>query len=132
MFKCKLRVRYAESDQMGVVYYANFFIYFEAARSEFMRTHGFPYSEMEKNGFFVPVVEAYCKYLSPAHYDDELEIHLWVLELKNTSFKYGYKVVREGKVLAEGFTRHVVVNKDMKPVRIPEKVKRMLEKFIIK
>jgi acyl-CoA thioester hydrolase len=116
---------------MGVVYYANFFVYFESARTDFMRYVGFPYGEMEKKGIFVPVIEAYCRYLSPAYYEDELEIHLWVSEIKNTSFKYSYEVKRGEKLLAKGYTRHVLVNRDMKPMRINEDIKKVLEKYYI-
>jgi len=132
MFEYKFHVRYAETDQMGVVYYANFFIYFEAARSAFMRAHGYPYSRLEKEGLFLPVVEAYCNYKSPAHYDEEITIKLGIKEMKNTSFKIHYDVLREEKLLATGYTKHVFTNRDMKPVRIPEEVRKIFEKYLIK
>ncbi len=131
MFEYKLNVRYAETDQMGVVYYANFFIYFEAARSAFMRENGYSYSKIEKSGLFLPVVEAYCSYKSPAYFDEELKIKLGIKEMKNTSFKIYYKVLREDKILAEGYTKHVFTNKNMKPVRIPEEIRKIFEKYLI-
>ncbi|MEN3046059.1 MAG: thioesterase family protein [Candidatus Hydrothermales bacterium] len=132
MFEHKIHVRYAETDQMGVVYYANFFVYFEAARTSFMRENGYPYSKLEKEGFFLPVVEAYCEYKSPAHYDEELTVRLFVKELKNTSFKIQYDIYREDKLIATGYTRHVLTDKNLKPVRIPNKIREIFEKHLIK
>lgn len=132
MFEYKLSVRYAETDQMGVVYYANFFTYFEAARSSFMREKGYPYSELEKKGLFLPVIEAYCNYKSPAHYDEELVIKLGIMEMKNSSFKIHYDVLRGGTLLATGYTRHVFTDRNFKPVRIPDEIKKIFEKYLIK
>ncbi len=132
MFEYKLFVRYAETDQMGVVYYANFFIYFEAARSAFMRENGYPYSELEKRGLFLPVIEAHCNYRSPAHYDEELVIKLGIMEMKNSSFKIHYDVLRDNTLIATGYTRHVFTNRSFKPAKIPEEIRKIFEKYLIK
>ncbi|MBI5307162.1 MAG: acyl-CoA thioesterase [Planctomycetes bacterium] len=91
----KTRVRYQETDQMGVVYYANFFVYFEMGRTEFLRHMGMPYSEMEKEQIFFPVTETYCKFRSPARYDDVLIIQTWISEMKHATVEFSYKIIRE-------------------------------------
>lgn len=108
---------------MGVVYYANFFIYFEEARGAHLRSIGYPYSELEKKGYFAPVREAYCEYLVPAHYEDTLAVKLRVEIVREASFKYIYEVLRDNKLIARGYTVHVLVNKHLKPTRIPEKLR---------
>jgi acyl-CoA thioester hydrolase len=126
VFEHKLRVRYAETDKMGVVYYANFFIYFEEARGAHLRSIGYSYSALEEKGYFTPVKEAFCEYLSPAYYEDILTIKLKVEILREASFKYIYEVERGDKLVARGYTIHVLVNKELKPVRIPDGLKRAL------
>src|SRR5258708_33493210 len=81
------RVRYAETDQMGVVHHANYLVWFELARSEFCRTHGIDYRQMEAEGFVLPVVEARVRYVSPARYEDEVVVHSTVLEVRQTMLK---------------------------------------------
>jgi acyl-CoA thioester hydrolase len=123
----RIRVRYAETDQMGVVYYANFFIWFEVARVELLRQLGFDYKEMElADGCHIAVVEASCRYKSPARYDDELILQTRLLNVRRSVLKFGYRVLRvetesAPRLLAEGETTHVVVDREMKTVPLPEK-----------
>lgn len=118
----KLRVRYAETDQMGVVYYANYFVWCEIGRVEFLRGLGFDYKTMEvEDGCMLPVVEASCRYKASARYDDEVEIETRVTGLRQSLIKFAYRMVRAGtgELLAEAETVHVVVNKDMEKQPMP-------------
>ena len=107
-----MRVRYSETDQMKVVYNANYLDWFEVSRTELCRKWGKPYSEWEEVGLILPVAEAYCRYKSPAHYDDEVELLARVSELKPHRIKFEYQVrnANSGKLLAEGWTRHACVD----------------------
>ena len=110
-----VRVRYAETDKMGIVYYANYLIWFEIGRAEFCRARGFSYSEMEESDdAFLVVAEAYCRYKRPAYYDDELLIRTHITELRRRSLRFGYEVVRlkDGQIIAEGETGHVVTDSE--------------------
>jgi acyl-CoA thioester hydrolase len=132
----RIRVRYAETDQMGVVYYANFFIWFEIGRVELLRQLGFQYKEMEiDDDCHIPVVEASCRYKSPARYDDELLLETTVLALRRTVIKFGYRLLRPENealtLLAEGETTHVTVNRSMRKVRLPQKYVSVLEQFLV-
>jgi acyl-CoA thioester hydrolase len=132
----RIRVRYAETDQMGVVYYANFFIWFEIGRVELLRQLGFQYKEMEiDDDCHIPVVEANCRYKSPARYDDELLLETSVLVLRRTVIKFGYRLLRPENqaltLLAEGETTHVTVNRSMRKVRLPQKYVTVLEQFLV-
>jgi|HubBroStandDraft_5_1064220.scaffolds.fasta_scaffold583323_2 acyl-CoA thioester hydrolase len=132
----RIRVRYAETDQMGVVYYANFFIWFEIGRVELLRQLGFQYKEMEiEDDCHIPVVEANCRYKSPARYDDELLLETTVLALRRTVIKFGYRLLRWENdaltLLAEGETTHVTVNRSMRKVRLPQKYVTVLEQFLV-
>ncbi len=122
IFHYSLTVRYFETDQMSVVYYAHYLVWFEEARTEYLRHQGFPYKRLESMGFYLPVSEAYCKYMSPARYDDHLIVETWIEELKSVSLKIGYRIIREEDkmVLATGFTVHPCINKERKIVRFPE------------
>lgn len=122
-----IRVRYAETDQMGVVYYANFFVWFEIGRVELLRQLGFNYKTMEvEDDCFIPVVEASCRYKSPARYDDELTIETAVTGVRGAVLKFRYRVVRDAQVLAEGETTHVVTDRTMTKRALPEKYVRAL------
>lgn len=112
------RVPYADTDQMGVVYYANYLVLFERARNEMLRAYGLTYRELEQLGVALPVVEASVEYHSPSHYDDLLEISAVCSEYKGVRIKVSCQVRRDGKLLAEGFTRHVFADmKTLRPVR---------------
>jgi acyl-CoA thioester hydrolase len=132
----KIRVRYAETDQMGVVYYANFFIWFEVGRVELLRQLGFHYKQMEiDDNCHIPVVEANCRYKSPARYDDELLLETSVLAIRRSVLKFGYRLLRpenEGTtLLAEGETVHVTVDRSFRPVRLPQKYVAVLGQFLV-
>jgi acyl-CoA thioester hydrolase len=108
-----LRVRYAETDKMGVVYHANYLIWFEIGRTEFCRARGFSYRDMEESeNAFLVVVESYCRYKAPAFYDDVLMVRTHITELRRRSLRFGYEIIREsdGKIIAEGETGHVVTD----------------------
>ena len=108
-----VRVRYAETDKMGVVYHANYLVWFEIGRTEFCRARGFSYRDMEENDHaFLVVAESYCRYKAPAYYDDELLIRTHVTELRRRSLRFGYEIVRpaDSVIIAEGETYHVVTD----------------------
>jgi acyl-CoA thioester hydrolase len=132
----RIRVRYAETDQMGVVYYANFFIWFEVGRVELLRQLGFQYKQMEiDDDCHIPVVEANCRYKSPARYDDDLLLETRVLAVRRSVIKFGYRLLRTEdqapKLLAEGETTHVTVNRSLRKVPLPRKYAALLEQFLV-
>ncbi|PYV81828.1 MAG: acyl-CoA thioesterase [Acidobacteria bacterium] len=123
----KVRVRYAETDQMGVVYHANYLVWFEVGRVEFLRKLGFSYREMEENdACFIAVVDARCRYRAPARYDDEIIVRTHLKNARESLVHFGYEIVRstDGTLLAEGETTHVVTDAQMKRRTIPEKYMR--------
>src|SRR5215207_8613317 len=118
-----VRVRYAETDQMGVVYHANYLVWFEIGRTEFCRARGFSYREMEVNDHaFLVVAESYCRYKAPAYYDDELIVRTHITELRRRSVRFGYEVVRlsDDTIIAEGETGHVVTDTNGRVISMPE------------
>jgi len=120
----RLRVRYAETDQMGIVYHANHFIWFEVGRVEFLRQLGFSYREMEESDeCFIAVVDARCRYKAPARYDDEVIVRTHLKNVRESLVHFGYELVRagDGVLLAEGETTHIVTDANMKTRAIPEK-----------
>jgi len=120
----RVRVRYAETDQMGVVYHANYLVWFEVGRVELMRQHGLDYKTMEtEEGCLIAVAEVIARYKAPARYDDELVIETRVLMVRGPLVRFGYRILRaeDGCLLCEGETVHVVIGKDMKRRRIPKK-----------
>jgi acyl-CoA thioester hydrolase len=124
----RLRVRYAETDQMGVVYHANHFIWFEVGRVELLRQLGFSYREMEQNDHcFIAVVDARCRYKAPAHYDDEVIVRTHLKNVRGSLVHFGYELVRvsDGALLAEGETTHIVTDAEMRVRAIPEKYMRV-------
>ena len=119
-----IRVRYAETDQMGVVYYANYLVWMEVARVEYCKSIGFSYEEMEReDGIFLAVAEAHCRYLYPARFDQNVTIETTLADAhpRMVSFAYEMRLTEDGRKLATGETRHVFVGRDLKPVRLPEK-----------
>ncbi len=120
----RLRVRYAETDQMGVVYHANYFVWLEVGRVELMRQLGFDYKQLEaEEGCFIAVVEANCRYKAPARYDDILIIATEIAALRGFVLKFRYRVVRESDsvLLAEGETTHVITDRQLKKCPLPQK-----------
>ena len=119
------RVPYADTDQMGVVYYGNYLTIFERARNELMRACGYTYRDCEAEGWMLPVVHAEVDYRRPAKYDDLLEVAAWVRLLKGVRIEIACEVRRKGEeeLLASGFTRHVFVSaKDFRPCAPPQKL----------
>ena len=118
-----IRVRYAETDRMGVVYHANYLVWFEIGRTEFCRSRGFAYKDMEENDrAYLVVAESYCRYKAPARYDDELIIRTHITELRRRSVRFGYEILRlsDGVVIAEGETGHVVTDPNNRVISMPE------------
>jgi acyl-CoA thioester hydrolase len=116
------RVRYAETDQMGVAYYANYLIWFEVGRSEFCRKRGFSYADLEALGYKLVVTDAFCKYRNAARYDETITIRTWLKEMKKRMITFGYQILRPEKneIIAEGETRHLSLDSKGKPKSIPE------------
>ncbi len=125
----KYRVPYADTDQMGVVYYAHYLVYFERLRNELLREAGLPYHEIEKQGLMLPVIEAVCRYRNPARYDDMLAVCGWVDEIKGVKVRICCEIRRNGELLAEGHTVHACVDmKTRRPTRPPESLMALVEK----
>jgi acyl-CoA thioester hydrolase len=120
----RLRVRYAETDQMGVVYYSNYLVWMEVGRVELCKARGFNYRDMEsQDGIFLAVAEAHCRYRSPARFDDEVVVNTWIERAarRMVTFAYEMRLARTGRQLATGYTRHVFVSREMRPTHLPEK-----------
>jgi acyl-CoA thioester hydrolase len=118
------RVRYAETDQMGVVYYANYLVWMELGRAEYCRAAGIRYRDMELNGGIrLAVVEAHCRYLRPARYDEEIAVRTWVAKANHrmVEFQYLIRDAESGGKIATGSTKHIFLDAGMRPVRLPQK-----------
>lgn len=118
------RVRYKDTDQMGVVYYGNYFTFFEVGRVEYMRERGIAYKQMEReDDSYIMVTEANCRYLRPARYDDLLRIRTRVSESRRRSIRFAYEILRHdsNEVLATGETLHIICNREGRPKSLPEK-----------
>jgi acyl-CoA thioester hydrolase len=118
----EIRVRYAETDKMGIVHHSNYLVWFEAGRSEFCRARGFSYNDMEADNALMVVAESYCRYKSPAYYDEVLIIRTKVGEIRSRSLRFLYEVVRaaDDTIIAEGETLHVVTDENKKVRSLPE------------
>ena len=119
------RVPYADTDQMGMVYYANYLIYFERLRNELIRVGGRSYRQWEEEGINLPVIEAQCEYFHPARYDDIITITGRVAWAKKVRIRIDCEVRRGDKLLARGYTVHACINREGKPLRIPEGIKNL-------
>lgn len=120
MVKTEIRVIYGDTDQMGVVYYANYLRYFETGRNEFIRAKGLPYRDIEARfALRLPVVEAQVGYRVPARYDDVLTVETSLTEVKRASARFGYRILREAEVLATGHTLHACVDPEGRIQRMP-------------
>ena len=120
-----LRVRYAETDKMGVVYYANYFVWFEVGRADLLRTIGWSYRDMETAGVSLPVIEAHCEYLRPARYDDEIEVRTEGRMLSPVRMEFEYQVVKvsDQTMVASGRTVHAALDTSGRPCRLPARVR---------
>jgi acyl-CoA thioester hydrolase len=123
-----VRVRYAETDQMGVVYYANYFVWFEVGRTDLLRQAGWDYRAMETEGFGLPVIEAQCSYKESARYDDEIDVRTSGEMLSPVRVKFTYEVVRasDARMLATGTTVHATLDRNGRPCRLPDRVRTVL------
>jgi acyl-CoA thioester hydrolase len=123
-----VRVRYAETDQMGIVYYANYFVWFELGRTELLRQRGYTYRQVEaEDGCFIVVADARCTYRSPARYDDLITIRTRVVDLRSRVVVFGYELLGEdGRLIATGETTHVITDRQGKPRALPEKFRNAL------
>jgi acyl-CoA thioester hydrolase len=127
--EARVRVRYAETDQMGVVYHANYLVWFEVGRVELMRQRGLDYKRLEiDEGCWIAVVEATVRYKAPARYDDELIVETRVTTVRGPVIRFAYRILRveDGLLLCEGETVHVVIGRDMKRRSIPKKYAEIL------
>jgi len=121
--EARLRVRYAETDQMGVVYHANYLVWMEVGRVEYCRASGFRYRDLEAEGVLLAVVEAHCRYLSPALYDEEVIVRTAIEEASQRLVRFSYRISsgEDGRLLAEGSTKHVFCGQDRRARKLPEK-----------
>jgi acyl-CoA thioester hydrolase len=126
--RTSVRVRYAETDRMGVVYYANYLVWFEVGRTEWLRQTGWSYREMETDGVSLPVIEAHCEYRQSARYDDEIEIVTRASLLTPVRLRFDYDLVRarDQAVTAQGYTVHAALDTRGRPCRLPERVRTLL------
>ena len=124
-----VRVRYSETDKMGVVYHANYFMWFEVGRCELLRTNGRSYKQLEAEGIELPVIEAHCQYKTPARYDDELQVKTWGKLLSPARVEFSYEICRpsDGALNAVGTTMHAAVNSTGKPCRLPDYIRELLK-----
>jgi acyl-CoA thioester hydrolase len=119
----KVRVRYGETDQMGVVYHANYFLYFEDARTDLLRAAGFAYADLEKRGVFLVVTEASCRYRAGSAYDETLDIRVRVEDVGKATLRFRYEVVGpDGRTRADGYTDLAAVDARKRPRRLPPEI----------
>ena len=128
-FDTEVRVRYSETDQMGIVYHSNYFPWFEEARTGFFETMGLSYRELEEQGYFLPLIECNCKFIAPAKYADRLIIRARLREMKGIKMTLAYEAFRkaDNMLLATGWTSHAFVNREMRPVKMPANVRSLLQ-----
>jgi acyl-CoA thioester hydrolase len=117
--KHEIRIIFGDTDQMGIVYYANYLRFFESARAAYWRSLGRTYQDLVDWGVAMPVVEAHCNYKRPALYEDLIDVDVSVSEVRAASLRFAYRVTRGADLIAEGFTRHAIVGPDGRPKRLP-------------
>ncbi len=123
IIESKLRVRYAETDAMGIVHHSRYIPWFEVGRSDWMRAMGFPYREFENMGYYLTVTEIWARYYQPAVYDEVVTVLTWIEEIKSRGLTIAYEVQNEeGKRLVQGYSKHVCITHDGVPVRLPDKI----------
>ena len=132
----QFRVRYAETDAMGIVHHANYYVWFEMGRTEYLREMGFNYKDMEDEGLFSPVIETNCKYKRPAKYDDLITLETYIKDTGKARWSFGYRVLRDGELLAEGHTSHCFMDENGRPIILkrvnPELYQKMVDKNLLK
>jgi acyl-CoA thioester hydrolase len=125
----RFRVRYAETDQMGMVYYANYFVWMEIGRTDFCRESGFSYADLEREEqAFLPVAEANCRYVAPARYDDEIVVSTEIARLNRRLIEFSYNIKSKDTLLAQGRTLHVIMGPDGKPRSLPDRYLELLKR----
>ncbi len=130
MVETRLRVRYSETDQMGIVYHAHYLVWFEIGRTEWCRAAGIPYAEMERSGLFIPVTRVEASFRRRSSYDDVVRVQTRMAELSGRGCGFGYEVRDEaGELLADGATRHVFTDPSGRPTRSPREILSVLEGF---
>jgi acyl-CoA thioester hydrolase len=124
----EIRVRYAETDQMGVAYYANYLVWFEIGRSEFCRKKGFRYADLEASGYKLVVTDVHCRYRNSARYDEIITVRTWLKEMNRRMITFGYRILRQNsdRIIAEGETRHLCLDSNGKPKSMPEEFAKKL------
>ena len=125
--KHEIRVIFGDTDQMGVVYYANYLRFFESARAAYWRDLGRSYKDLEAWGVAMPVIEAHCDYKRPSHYEDLLVVDIEVSELRGASVRFSYRVMRDTTLIAQGYTRHAVIGPTGRPRALPDAFRDLLE-----
>jgi len=126
-----IRIRYKDTDRMGVVYYGNYLTFFEVARTEFMRDINYPYSILETEGYNLVVTEAATKYHSNVGYDSLITVRTMITELQRVRLRFDYKVIDiDGVLLVSGHTVHACLNSDLKPERIPGKLRKIITEYL--
>lgn len=124
----RIRVRYKDTDRMGVVYYGNYFTFFEVARTEFLRDRGYPYADVEADGYTLVVIEASAKYHASARYDVLVSVKTSFKILKNVRVRFDYQVFdEEGRLLVTGHTVHACMNSDHKPTKVPSRLREIAQ-----
>jgi acyl-CoA thioester hydrolase len=125
-----LRVRYADTDKMGITYHGKYFEWFEVGRTEMLREIGFPYTQLEKEGFGLPVIEAHCRYHRAATYDQLLRVVSTVKALPRVTIRIDYKIYNDTQeLLVDGYTTHPFIGKAGKPVRAPKSLLEVLQPY---
>ncbi|WP_446899816.1 acyl-CoA thioesterase [Clostridium sp. LBM24168] len=127
----KIKVRYAETDKMGIAHHSNYYIWFEAARGDFIKKADITYKDMEKKGIMMPLVETYCKYSKAAKYDDDLIIETFIAEFNPVKISFNYRVLNEnnGEVLAKGKTTQTFINEKFKIINLQRKYPELWDKL---
>ena len=121
-----VRVRYAETDQMGVAYHANYFVWFEVGRTDWLRAFGVTYRDLEAEGFLLPVIEAHCEYRTSARYDDELRITSTARLVSAVRVAFDYEIGGLSATIATGYTVHATLDRQGRPVRVPARIKELM------
>ena len=121
-----VRVRYAETDQMGVAYHANYFVWFEVGRTDWLRTCGVTYRDLEAEGFLLPVIEAHCEYRASARYDDDLRITSAARLVSPVRVAFDYEITGPAATIATGHTVHATLDRQGRPVRVPARIRELI------
>jgi acyl-CoA thioester hydrolase len=127
----EIRVIFGDTDQMGVVYYANYLRYFESSRAAYWRDLGKSYRDLEAWGVALPVIEAHCNYRRPALYEDLLVVDVGISELRSASMRFAYRVLRGEELLADGYTRHAVIGTDGRPRALPAALRDAIPRTLV-